>query len=497
MIPSMNLATAFRASAETNREKTAIFWGDSVYSYDHLNAQSDAVAHALKTRFGVVPGDRVAIWVQNCPEFISAFFGIQKAGAVVTPINNFLKPDEVCFILGDAGCRVMITDSTLGGAAPEIGEALPELETLTIEEFGELPVPADSGGVVDHREPTELAVIIYTSGTTGRPKGAMLTHGNLLHNIESCRKILEAEDYDRFVLLLPMFHSFMLTVCNLLPLLIGGSIVLIRSLHPPKNVMLEIVRHKATILPAIPAFFRAMLHDSVPADIPLRAAVSGAAPLPVETLNVFSKKFPFPLIEGYGLSEASPVVSFNPLRGPWIAGSIGKPVPDVEVSVRNEAGEELPDDEIGEICVRGGNVMAGYWNNEEETKKAIREDWLYTGDIGYRRADGFAFITDRKKDMLLVNGINVYPREIEEVIYQIPGVKEAAVIGKEDPRRGEMPIAFVAPDEGVELDEKVILAFLKEKLAAYKIPRKILMVDALPRNATGKILKTELRNRNV
>lgn len=497
MILPMNLATAFGASVEANREKTAVFWGDAAFSYGQLNGQSDAVAHALKSTFGIRRGDRVAIWVQNRPEFISAFFGIQKAGGVVTPINNFLKPDEVSYILGDSGCRMLITDSILGAALPEIRQSHAELEALTVEKFGDLPAPEDASTVVDDRERSDLAVIIYTSGTTGKPKGAMLTHGNLLHNIESCRKILEAEEYDRFVLLLPMFHSFMLTVCNLLPLIVGGSVVLIRSLHPPKNVMQEIVRHKATILPAIPAFFRAMLHDSVPSDIPLRAAVSGAAPLPVETLNAFNAKFPFPLIEGYGLSEASPVVSFNPLRGPWVAGSIGQPVPDVEVSVRNEAGEELPDDEIGEICVRGENVMAGYWNNAEETEKAIRDRWLYTGDIGYRRADGFAFITDRKKDMLLVNGINVYPREIEEVIYQIPGVKEAAVIGKADTRRGEAPIAFVAPNEGAELDEKAMLAFLREKLAAYKIPRKIVLVEGLPRNATGKILKTELRNRDV
>ena len=492
----MNLASAFSATAERNRDKTAVFWGDDTRSFGHLHEESAAVAGALSGEHGVRPGDRVAIWVKNCPEFISAFFGIQKAGGVVTPINNFLKPDEVAYILSDSGCGLLITDESMDEALPQLQEAVPGLRFLKVESFGDLA----GGGVVaepDGRGSDELAVIIYTSGTTGRPKGAMLTQGNLLHNIESCRKILEAEELDRFVLLLPMFHSFMLTVCNLLPLILGGSVVLIRSLHPPKNVMLEIVRHQATVMPAIPAFFRAMLHDSVPKDLPLRAAISGAAPLPVETLNAFNEKFPFPLIEGYGLSEASPVVSFNPLRGPWVAGSIGRPVPDVEVSVRNEAGEELADGEIGEICVRGGNVMAGYWNRPDETEKSIRGGWLYTGDIGYRREDGYAFITDRKKDMLLVNGINVYPREIEEVIYQFPGIKEAAVVGKRDARKGEMPVAFVVANEEAEIDEKELAQFLKGKLADYKIPRKLVKLEALPRNATGKILKTELREREI
>ncbi len=493
--PRMNLAAAFGATAERNRDKTAVFWGDETRTYGHLHDQSDAVAARLRADYGVETGDRVAIWVKNCPEFISAFFGIQKAGGVATPINNFLKPDEVSYILSDSGCRLLITDASMSEAIPALRAENPDLQTLAVGEFEGL---ADAGAAApDERGDDELAVIIYTSGTTGRPKGAMLTHGNLLHNIESCRKILEAEEFDRFVLLLPMFHSFMLTVCNLLPLIIGGSVALIRSLHPPKNVMQEIVRHEATVLPAIPAFFRAMLHESVPRELPLRVAISGAAPLPVETLNAFNDKFPFPLIEGYGLSEASPVVSFNPLRGPWVAGSIGKPVPDVEVSVRNEAGEELPDGETGEICVRGGNVMAGYWNRPDETDKAIRGGWLYTGDIGYRREDGYAFITDRKKDMLLVNGINVYPREIEEVIYQFPGIKEAAVVGKPDARKGEMPVAFVAANEGGEIDEKELLGFLRQRLADYKIPRRIVKVDALPRNATGKILKTELREREV
>jgi long-chain acyl-CoA synthetase len=290
-----------------------------------------------------------------------------------------------------------------------------------------------------------------------------------------------------------MFHSFMLTVGVLLPLLIGGSIVLIKTLHPPKNIVAEILQHRATLLPAVPQFFRAMTHGSVPVNLPLRLCISGAAPLPAEILKEFTARFPIPLLEGYGLSEASPVVSFNPIYGPWKAGSIGVPVSGVEVTVQDDSGEILAPGATGEICVRGRNVMLGYWKQPEETAKTMRQDWLLTGDIGHVDADGYFYITDRKKDMLLVNGINVYPRQIEEVLYSFPGVKEAAVIGVPDERRGEQPLAFIAAHDGIDLREGPLLQFARKQLADYKVPRHIVFLPALPRNATGKILKTELR----
>jgi long-chain acyl-CoA synthetase len=236
-----------------------------------------------------------------------------------------------------------------------------------------------------------------------------------------------------------------------------------------------------------------MVNATLPQNISLRLCVSGAAPLPVQVLKEFESKFGIPLIEGYGLSEASPVVTKNPLDGSRKPGSIGIPIANVEVSIQDDKGRELASGEVGEVCVRGGNVMLGYWNHPEETAKVLRNGWLLTGDIGYRDAEGFYFITDRKKDMLLVNGINVYPREIEEIIYQFPGVKEAAVIGKPDTRRGEQPVAFVAANNGAALDSKALQQFLRRRLADYKVPRKIIQLEALPRNATGKILKTSLR----
>jgi long-chain acyl-CoA synthetase len=259
----------------------------------------------------------------------------------------------------------------------------------------------------------------------------------------------------------------------------------------------EIFSRRATILPAVPSFYRMILGAQLPTPLPIRIFISGSAPLPMQTLREFEEKFKVPLIEGYGLSEASPVVSKNPLHGEHKPGSIGIPIPNVEMSVQDDSGKMLGANETGEICVRGGNVMVGYWNQPEETKNVMRGDWLLTGDVGYRDEDGYYYITDRKKDMLIVNGINVYPREIEEVIYHFPGVKEAAVIGMPDMRRGEQPMAFVAAAEGQTLDEKALMQFIRERLADYKMPRRVVFMPALPRNATGKILKTVLRQQSA
>ncbi len=498
MFANMNLSTAFAASAERHASKAALFWGEQEYAYSLLLAQARVLTRLLQTRFSVRVGDRVGLWLKNCPEFIPALFGVLGAGAVVVPINNFLKPEEIQHILDDAGVDVLITDHTMAEHLPAIQALRPGVRAWMVEEFGSdenRNAALTASGIALARQPTEddLAVIIYTSGTTGRAKGAMLTHGNLLHNVDSCRQVLEAVDADRFLVLLPLFHSFMLTVGMLLPLLVGGSIVLVRSLHPPKNIIHDIYRRQATILPAVPSFFRTLIGAQLPPGLPLRICISGGAPLPMETLREFNRTLPVRLIEGYGLSEASPVVTLNPIRGTSRDGSIGMPIPGVEVSIQDEIGNLLEPGQTGEVCVRGGNVMKGYWNRPDETERSIRSGWLLTGDVGHRDPDGFFYITDRKKDMLIVNGINVYPREIEEVIYQIPGVKEAAVVGVPDARRGEHPVAFVASREGATLDEKAILQFIRQKLADYKVPKKVTFVPSLPRNATGKVLKTALR----
>jgi long-chain acyl-CoA synthetase len=488
----MNLALAFAQSTTAHKGKTALFWGEQEIAYGALHEHAQGMAAELQGKFAVRKGDRVGLWLKNCPEFIWAYVGILHAGAVVVPINNFLKPDEIGHILADAGVNVLVTEGAMTEGIQKLVEGRNTLKAVRVEEVSGLagtPRPTSQPELNE----SDLAVLIYTSGTTGRSKGAMLTHGNLLANVESCRQVLAAVEGDSFVVLLPLFHSFMMTVGMLLPLLVGGSLLLIKSVHPPKNVIMEIMQRRATILPAVPQFFRTLASVPVPKDWPLRLCISGGAPLPVEILREFNEKMPIPLIEGYGLSEASPVVSMNPIKGPWKAGSIGLPIPDVEVTVQDDSGNMLGVGQTGEICVRGANVMRGYWNKPEETAKAMRNGWLLTGDIGHRDSDGYFFITDRKKDMLLVNGINVYPREIEELMYQFPGIKEAAVIGIPDQRKGEQPLGFVSTNEGATLDEKALLQFLRGKLADYKVPKRVICMPALPRNATGKILKRTLR----
>ena len=483
-----HLASEFLAVAQSGPDKTAVYWGDSRYTYRHYRDQILGTAGLLKKK-GIRPGDRVAIWLKNCPEFVGALFGVLAADAVVVPINNFLKPAEVAYMLQDAGIEWVIAESGHAGL-PELKTLHASLQVLDAEtlptEAAEIPDPVRGGD--------DLAVLIYTSGTTGHPKGAMLSHRNLLANVASCRDFLDLAEEDRLVVLLPMFHSFMLTVGLLLPLLSGASVVAVKGLNSPKHMIAEILQNQGTLLPAMAALFRAL--SQIPAGIEftsLRLCVSGAGPLPMEILHGFNARHPrLPLIEGYGLSETSPVVTVNPPQNPK-PGTIGVPIPGVEVSVQDDQGNELGDGVDGEICVRGGNVMLGYWNAPEKTAETIRNGWLLTGDIGHRRSDGWYVITDRKKDMLKPNGMNVYPREIEEVIYRFPGVREAAVVGEPCERRGERAVAFVAMDEGQSLDEHSLIAFLKENLADYKVPRRAVVLPALPRNATGKILKTALR----
>ena len=313
----MNLFSAFASSVRANTGKIAIFWGDEKITYDQIGAAASGLAFRLVSEQGIKAGDRVAIWLKNCPEFVSVIYGILRAGAVVVPINNFLKPDEVIHILKDAGAKALISESRMEEGIAKLKEAIPGLKTIQIESLG----GATSNEIIPVvREEQDLAVIIYTSGTTGRPKGAMLSHGNLMHNVESCRQVLKAVSFDRFVVLLPMFHSFMLTVGIMLPISVGGSLVLVKSLHPAKNIIQEIIQHQATILPAIPQLFRTLANTTLPPNIPLRLCISGAAPLPAEILKEFNAKFPIPLMEGYGLSEASPVKVVSPRTDSAISG---------------------------------------------------------------------------------------------------------------------------------------------------------------------------------
>ncbi|MDG1893154.1 MAG: long-chain fatty acid--CoA ligase [Verrucomicrobiota bacterium] len=489
----MDLAHAFVSSATNHPERTAIYWGKTSISYKDLLLHSESVRQELVHEHGIQQGERVALWMKNSPTFVSVLFGILRAGGVVVPINHFLTADEGGFIIQDSGAKVVYVDEFLLASARCIQQGQSQLQVLRAGNVTHATEGMDDAiNTTETRLENDLALIIYTSGTTGKPKGAMLSHGNLLHNIHSCEYSMQVVEQDRIALLLPMFHSFMIMVGILLPVKVGASIVLIKSLHSPRKILQEIKLHQATVMPAIPQLYRAFAKSEIHS-LPLRLCISGAAPLPLEILKRFNSKSNTALIESYGLSEASPVVTLNPVEGPWKAGSVGLPVHDVTVAVMDTQGNLMKPGMTGELWVRGGNVMMGYWNRPKATAETLQDGWLKTGDMGYADEDGYLYITDRKKDMLLVNGINVYPREIEECMYRFEGVKEAAVIGCKDERKGEKPVAYVVLENDIACTEKELQDFLKSQLAPYKIPREVHFLKALPRNATGKILKTALR----
>ena len=490
------------AVAERRPRHVAIYWGNERIRYAQLQSQIRQVGANLQGLVNLEQGDRVGLFLKNSPQFIYALYAILKSGAVAVPINTFLKPFEIQHIVDDCQLTGLITDDVLYETAAKVTG--PKLICITDLCGGcgsgpWSPAAPPEAGKLPPATPslTDLAVIIYTSGTTGKAKGALLTHANFAANVSSCVRQLEETGRDRVTLLLPLFHSFMITVCVFTPLCLGASIVLIKSVQPFHHAVKEIIRARATVLVGIPQLFQAMVHAKVPFYVHwllnLRLAVSGAAPLPGETLAQFDRKFGFPLLEGYGLSEASPVVSFNPIHGVRKPGSVGLPLPDVAVKIFDENDVELPVDNVGEIVVRGPNVMRGYHNQPEETAAALRHGWLHTGDLGKKDADGYLYIVDRKKDMLLVHGMNVYPREIEEVLHHCPGLREAAVIGRPAGSKGEAPVAFITAVAGTTLDKKAVLRFCHEHLAEYKVPREIHILDNLPRTPTGKITKLELK----
>ena len=481
----------FETMARARPRKGGIFWGRETIRYAELADRIGLYASNLSARAGVRPGNRVGLLLKNCPEFVYALYAALKLGAVVVPINNFLKAPEIQHIVDDGKLDCLVTSGDFSETLSKVS-GTHVWQVVDLEKPGAAPVAT---WPVLRR--SETAVIIYTSGTTGKPKGALLSHGNIDSNVQSCVKALEETGDDRLTLLLPMFHSFMLTVCIFTPLSMGAGIVLIRSVHPFKAAMREMIVNRATIFVGIPQIFQALAQAKIPFwmhwVLKIRMAVSGAAPLPRETLDLFERKMRFPLLEGYGLSEASPVVSFNPIRGVRKAGSVGLPLPDIEVKIFDDHGVELPAGQVGEIVVRGPNVMQGYYNHPAETAEALRNGWLHTGDMGRKDDDGYIYIVDRRKELLLVRGMNVYPREIEEVIYQFPNVREAAVVAKADEKRGEIPVAFVSAVDGAAVESDALLKFCRERLADYKVPREVRVVVSLPRTATGKIAKLELK----
>ncbi|HCF50775.1 MAG TPA: long-chain fatty acid--CoA ligase [Syntrophomonas sp.] len=435
---------------------------------------------------GIRPKQNVGLFCRNSPDFVYCYFALTSLGAVVVPININLAAPEIAYIVKDAGIIRMVTSQPL-----ELGD---EVTQLLIAEFGpglakaDLPAAPDIDDIAEESE----CVIIYTSGTTGFPKGAVLTHRNLISNAEATNQILLVSKEDNMLSVLPMFHAFAWTVTILAPLLAGAKITIVEVFFP-KDVIATIKRQSVSVVCGVPSMHNFYLALGTTEDFSsVRVFVSGGAPLPVEVLNQFQQKLGVALVEGYGLSEASPVCALNPLNRSK-AGSIGPAIPGVELLIVDEKHNVLPAGEVGELIVQGPNVMKGYYNMPRATARAVVDGWLHTGDMAYIDEEGYVFIVDRLKDVVIVGGLNVYPREVEEVLYQYPGISEASVIGIPDKMRGEAICAFVAMKDGQTFDRRAILSFLNPRLANYKLPREVIALESIPKNSTGKISKNDLR----
>lgn len=506
---AVNLAELLELSAVRFGQRTALFFSDKKISYQELDAMVQRLSQGLRN-LGIKEKDRVALLLPNCPEFIISYFAIVRISAIAVPINNLLKEKEIAFILSDAACSVMVTSvnylMVIESLHKQCGAEWKAVilvdglaaQTFNLYEIIERSIPR---GAPLLPESDALASVLYTSGTTGNPKGAMLTHGNFLANVKSCVSTIRAREKDNFICLLPMFHSFAFTVCILIPLSVGAGITIVEQLRPFRKIIRNVIKKKVTIFVGVPPIFNVLAHMHIPAIFtsrvlklidPLRLCISGAAALPPEVMKNFEDKFKVPLLEGYGLTEAAPVVSLNPPRGRRIPGSVGLPIEGVEVRVINEDGAESQSGESGELLVKGANVMQGYWNNPPATTEAIKDSWLYTGDIAKIDREGYIYIVDRKKDMINVRGLNVYPAEIEKVLLSHPKIKEAAVIGISDKYKGEVPKAIIVLRENEKLNEREVIQFLKNDLASFKLPKFVEFKEDLPKTSTGKVLKRQL-----
>ncbi len=492
--------------AKKRGRKTALFVGDEKISYRQIQERADILAAYLSSR-GVERGDKVALFMRNSAEFIYAVFAISKLGAVSVPINTFLKEGELAYILEDSDAKVLISsvvhDEVVSSDEVQklldftIWEGDYRGDSLRHVSFEKVLTFPES---VDFRlmDLDDLAVIIYTSGTTGKPKGAMLSAKNIFSNAHGGSLHVKASSKDRIIVFLPMFHSFTFSIGVIMPLYKGGSIVVIKSLKPFANIFKQVLIKRVTIFLGIPDVYNALIKAKLPWYFMwfnrVRIFVSGAAALQPKTLDAMKEKFKRGvLLEGYGLSEASPAISINPITQQK-PKSVGTALYGYEIKVVDDNLLELPRGEVGDIIARGENVMLGYLNRPEATDETIVKGWLLTGDMGYMDEDDFLYIVDRKKDLVISKGINIYPRELEEVIDSFKGVASSAVIGIADEKSGEIPVAYIELEEGVdEIDVSKLRKHLRDNLANYKVPKQLHFIDELPKNATGKVLKRELK----
>jgi long-chain acyl-CoA synthetase len=454
---------------------------------DHLDLDNtaflDAVRRAAATlrNSGVGPGSVVALMLPNRAEFVVAMFAAWRLGAAVTPISPTLVPVEVAYQVADAAAAVLITDRDVAA----------EIPVLNVDDFTDEP---DTTVPVENSDDA-LALLIYTSGTTGRPKGVMLDHGNVNAMCAMVIEGFELTGTDHSLLILPLFHVNGIVVSTLSPLIAGGRATIAGRFNPT-TFFDRVEASRATYFSAVPTIYTMLA--ALPAEVKpdtssVRFAVCGAAPASVELLERFESRYGIGLIEGYGLSEGSCASTGNPLNGKRKPGTVGTPLPGQEIRIVDPAGTVLPQGEVGEVVIKGRNVMRGYLNRPEETAKTLVDGWLHTGDVGRFDEDGYLVLVDRAKDMIIRGGENIYPKEIETVVYQLPGIAEAAVVGQASALYGEEPVLFASLQAGADLTADTIAGHLRASLSKYKLPVAITLLDDLPKNPVGKIDKPSLR----
>jgi len=511
----MNLSAQLHETAKNSAEKPAYYFMGQASTYAELDGAITKFASGLE-KLGIKQGDHIALLLGNSPHFIISLYGALRLGVTVIPINPIYTADEIGYILNNGDVKAVVALDLALPLVEKVHAFLPKIEQYVfcetkpeslvqseIENLSVYPKMKSFSEVVALGELTfqgpelnddDVAIILYTSGTTGKPKGAMLTHRNLYSNAKDVADYLKMNNDDRVVTVLPMFHVFCLTVALNAPLL-SGATLLIAPKFSPKEIFALIKGYEATVFAGVPTMYNFLYQfpDGHPDDLKsLRLCISGGASLPVALLKNFEQKFNVLVSEGYGLSEASPVSCFNPLDRPRKPGSIGTSILRVENKVVDELGEDVPVGSVGELIVRGPNVMKGYYKMPEETAATIRNGWLHTGDMARMDEEGYFYIVDRKKDLIIIGGYNVYPREVEEVIYNHPDVVEVAVVGVPEPNQGEAINAYVV-SKNPKLSKEQIIEYCKEHLAKYKVPTTIEFLEELPKNTTGKILRRALK----
>ncbi|MBX3246348.1 MAG: long-chain fatty acid--CoA ligase [Myxococcales bacterium] len=505
---TLNLATLLRETATTQPSQPAVVLGDVTIPYGVLHDMAQRFAGGL-TKLGVTPGRHVALMLPNVPHFTIAYFGAHYAAAPVVPLNVLLTADEIAYHLEDSDAVAIVVWEGFYEQARKAFDRVATCKHLIVAKADRADVSAPDGAVsmtalIGSAEPVrdlpptmpdDTAVILYTSGTTGRPKGAELTHFNLFYNADYMSSRLLGGEPEVALVCLPLFHSFGQTVMQNGTLRSGGTMILMPRFDP-EGALTLIAKHRVTLFAGVPTMYFALLHQPPGAHdtSSLRKCVSGGSAMPIEVMRAFDEKYAVNVLEGYGLSETSPVASFNRMNRPKKPGSIGLPIEGVEFRLEDAEGKVVTDSGVpGEICIKGHNVMKGYYKRPEVNATSIVDGWFHSGDIATRDEDGFYFIVDRKKDMIIRGGFNVYPREIEEVLYAHPAVAEAAVVGVPHESHGEEVKAFVAFKPGASATTDELIAYCKEHLAAYKYPRLVEVMETLPKGPTGKILKRELR----